>query len=318
MVSITFTQPDILIFLAGIPVLIFAHLASQKYAKTRALMFANFEAVKRVMGNKRDITNIPRLSGNWILLAFRLTAYTVLVLAIAGTTLWTEAQVTEQDFILAVDASGSMLAQDILPSRFQAAKDSGAYFITLLNGVGNIGVISFSGNPMLLAPLSPNHQESLEAISRMEISRVSGTDISSTIMLASNYLSVSERSRSIVLITDGRQTVATLMNPSLIYAREKNVVIHVIGIGTEEGGSFTEDGLITSIDTESLAMIADETGGSMTIVRDEDALRRALFEIADLKQGLKQTNLAYYFMLAAFIMLFLEWGLLNSVFRNLP
>lgn len=318
MVSLTFTQPDILIFLAGIPIIIFAHLASQKYAKTRALLFANFEAVKRVVGTRRDVTNIPKLSGNWFLLLFRLITYTILVFAVAGTTIWMQGQSTEQDFILAVDASGSMLAEDILPSRFQAAKDSGAVFIDTLEGTGNIGIIAFAGTPMILHPLSSNHQGARESLLNMQISRMSGTDIASTMMLATNMLVSSERPRSMVLITDGRQTVSTEMNPSILYARDNSVVVNIIGIGTEEGGAFVGDGLITSIDVEGMETITNQTSGKLYVVRDETGLRDALLEIADLKEGLVPIHVAYYLMLAAFIMLFLEWGLLNTMFRNLP
>jgi Ca-activated chloride channel homolog len=318
MEMITFTQPDMLIFLAGLPIIIFAHLASQKYAKTRALMFANFDAVKRVVGNRREITNIPRLSGNWFLLLFRIITYTVLVLAVAGTTMWMQGMATEQDFIIAIDASGSMLAQDIFPSRFEAAKSSGAFFIDTLEDTGSIGVIAFAGTPMILMPLTNDHTSAWQAVMDMEISRMSGTDIASTLMLSTNMLMSSERSKAIIMITDGRQTVATPLNPAIEYTMNNNVVVNVIGIGTADGGVFTEDGLITSIDIEALESIAGNTAGKLYIAQDEEGLERALREIADMKYGLVPFNAAYYLMLLAFIMLFMEWGLLNTVFRNLP
>lgn len=318
MVLVTFTQPDLLIFLAGIPIIIFAHLASQKYAKTRALMFANFEAIKRVVGKKREITNIPKLSGNWFLLIFRLITYSILVIAVAGTTIWIEGLASEQDFILAIDSSGSMLAQDILPSRFQAAKNSGAFFIDQLQNTGRVGIISFAGTPIILQPMTDNHIEAKNALSGMDISLLSGTDIASTIMISTNLLSTSSKAKSIVLVTDGRQTVATPINPAITYARDNGVIIHVIGLGTEQGAAFTEDGLITSLDIESLQTISNQTQGRLHIVSDESALESALIEIADLKQGIRPFDASYYLMIIAFILLFLEWGLLNTVFRNLP
>ncbi|MFT4309597.1 MAG: VWA domain-containing protein [Candidatus Woesearchaeota archaeon] len=318
MATITFQNPDILIFLVGIPIIIFAHLISQRYAKTRALLFANFEAVRRVVGKKKDIANIPRLSGNWSLLLFRIITYTILVLAVAGTTIWTQGYVTEQDYVLAVDASGSMLAQDILPSRFEAAKSSALYFIESLQGTGNIGVIAFAGTPLISHPMTDNHNDIMVSIDEMQISRMSGTDIASTLMLGTNMLMQSERPRSMIILTDGRQTVATPLNPAIEYARDNGIVVHMIGIGTEEGGAFTDEGLITSIDAASLEIISNQTGGTTYIVRDDSEMRDVFRVIADLQQGIRPFNLAYYLMLAAFIMLFLEWGLLNTVFRNLP
>jgi len=64
-VQLTFNQPANLWFLLAIPVLILAHYFFLRYAKRRALLSPNFQALKRVTG-QRIVTR------NYLLLTLRM------------------------------------------------------------------------------------------------------------------------------------------------------------------------------------------------------------------------------------------------------
>jgi len=62
--------------------------------------------------------------------------------------------------VLALDVSGSLRAQDIAPTRMEAAKD----FVERLPEGIKVGRVSFAGYAVLNAPLTRNHAEVLEPI----------------------------------------------------------------------------------------------------------------------------------------------------------
>src|SRR3989344_2294049 len=124
--EITFTNPEYLWFLFVIPILILVHFAGLRSTRRKALKFANFEAIERVTGGQV-------LSKNLFLLTIRLIIVILFVLALAGTIYWYAGQGSDFDFVLAIDASNSMLATDLPPNRIEVAKIRAQEFISLIS-----------------------------------------------------------------------------------------------------------------------------------------------------------------------------------------
>ena len=107
---LTFENPQYLWYLLSMPLLILSHFAFLRYSKRKAIRFANFQALKKVTGQKT-------MTKNHLVLLIRMMILFSLILAIAKTTLWREGYTNENDFVIAIDTSSSMTAQDIQPSR---------------------------------------------------------------------------------------------------------------------------------------------------------------------------------------------------------
>lgn len=312
MVDVTFDNVHFLWVLFTIPLMIALHFFLLKYTKRRAVVFANFEALKRVTGGMV-------LSKNITLLITRLVIILFLTLAASGLVIWTKAPSSDFDYVLAIDASGSMLAKDFTPDRITAAKRTAKDFIGNVVSDVNIGVVSFSGVPKVESELTKQKAKAEEALDDIEISATGGTDIGNALVTSTNMLvHVKERARSIILLTDGRHTVGGPLSEAVRYARQKEVTISAIGIATEAGGSFEQTQLLSTIDEEAMKGITSQTGGMFFKAGDEAEMKAAFDQIITSSEQNLPHPMRVWFLGLGLLFLFVEWGLINTRFRTLP
>ena len=311
--DVTFTDPIYLLLTVVVPLVILTHFFSLKYVKKRALRFANFEALRRVSGGEK-------IQINWTLLIFRLLIMAFLILSAAGATLWYQGRTSLATYVLAIDSSGSMLADDFKPSRFEAAKASALAFVESLDAQTKIGVVSFSGVGETEQGVTLNKGDVKNAISSLKIKSISGTAIGEAIKVSMNLLAEELSSKSIILLTDGRENILTedeLMRVVQI-AKENKLTIHVIGIGTESGGNIPGIEVTSTIDDSLLQKIAKETGGNYIKADNEAKLKNSYFEISSSAAAKIPMRLRLPLLIMAVALLFVEWGLINTKFKLLP
>src|SRR3990167_474627 len=94
MVEILFTRQAFLWFLALLPVLIVIHFYSLRHVERKALLFANYKAMRRITGGEP----VPK---NYLLLAMRLVILAAFILAAAGATIMTELPASAYDLVIA-------------------------------------------------------------------------------------------------------------------------------------------------------------------------------------------------------------------------
>ena len=94
-------------------------------------------------------------------------------------------------------------------------------------------------------------------------------------------------------------------------------MVNTIGVGTEEGGEFSEGLAVSKLDEETLGRISEETGGSFFLVSSEEQLKEAYLEILDLTKTKVYFDARIYLMIAAFILLLLEWTLDNTRYKTI-
>lgn len=171
--------------------------------------------------------------------------------------------------MLAIDVSLSMEADDIKPTRFEAAKDAAKVFIKQLPPGTKIGLASFAGFAAVNVTPTADHDEVLRAIDDLSLGR--GTAIGAGILeslsalpdRAEEKLPKKPAPAAIVLLTDGRNNRPPSPEDAAAEARDKQVPVYTVGLGTE-GGVINFEGnqtMMVGFDAETLRGIAQTTGG---------------------------------------------------------
>ncbi|MBI2663794.1 VWA domain-containing protein [Candidatus Woesearchaeota archaeon] len=310
--EIAFNNQLYLWFLLSVPIVIIIHYLTNKYAVTRALSFANFSSLERV-------AKPPIISKHVLFLIVRLLTLGAIIMALAGASFFYIGQSSEFDFVIAMDTSSSMLAKDFTPNRLEATKEGTIRFIRGLDSKAKVGIVSFGGTTYIESFLTDDRDKLIEAVEKIEIKSIGGTDIGSAIVTATNILLSTEKSRAVLLISDGESNIGLSLEQAIEYANENNVAVHTIGIGTEEGGLFEEANIILKLDEESLIKIAEETGATYSRATDNENLFAAHERLASATTARKLSfNLSLALIVAAFILLFADWALISTKYRVIP
>ena len=239
-----FANIEFLYLLILIPLLV-AVLAFVSMRRKRLLArFGNVELLKTLMP---DFSR----SRQRLKAALYLVALTLLILAAARPQLGSklrEVKAEGVEMMLVVDVSNSMLAEDFEPNRLERTK----YAINkLFEGLQQerVGLVAFAGEPKVQLPITSDYRMAQAFAKRLSPTLVAeqGTDVGKALELAMlSFSSQSERSRVIVLITDGENHEADAVATAR-KAAEMGIRIYTIGIGTPEGapieigGEFVKD-----------------------------------------------------------------------------
>lgn len=311
--NLVFTRIEYLWFLLALPILVLVHILSLKFIKRKALKFANFEAIEKVTGHSI-------LSRNITLLFFRLFIVLLFVFSAAGVVLFYVGQSSDFDFILAIDASSSMVANDYSPNRLEVAKDSAKVFMDSLNSKANVGLITFAGVPYLKQPLTSDYSLVSDAIDGVGIEHAGGTAIGVAIITGANMLTNldSGRSKVIILLTDGQNNVGVDVDQAIAYANERAVMVHTIGVATREGGSLTGLDFISKLDDKTLRHVSEKTGGMYFHAGSREDMESAFKAIATSTTDKLSWKLGFPLMIFALVLLFFEWVLQNTKYRTIP
>lgn len=239
------------------------------------------------------------------------------------------------DILLCIDVSGSMLAEDFLPNRMEAAKEVAARFV---EGrlTDRIGVVIFAGEPFTLCPLTTDHAVVLQQLYGIRSGSLQdGTAIGSGLATSVERLRSSDAvSRVVVLLTDGENN-GGIIPPSIAkeLAKLYGIKVYTIGIGTEGYAIMpqqTREGVVRSrekvnIDEALLQQIASETGGRYFRARDKRALQTIYSEINQLEKTTVQrisynryTQLFYIPALVALLLIFAELWLRYRYLKSFP
>ena len=227
---ITFAHPWILLFLSLIPLLTGWYI--WRYRKQKpALQFSNISLFKGVRKTFRQ-RMYPSL------FVLRMVAVAALVVALARPQSMLsrqEMKVEGIDIVLAMDVSGSMLAEDFKPNRLEAAKRVAADFI---EGRKNdrIGLVVFSGEAFTQVPLTIDHHILIQQLASLKSGMIKdGTALGDGLATAINRIKESEaKSKVIILLTDGinNQGAVDPMSAAEIAALY-NIRLYTIGVGTQ-------------------------------------------------------------------------------------
>lgn len=261
-----FAESAWLYALAVVPVAV-ALFALSARRRQRALdAFGDAELVRRLTAS------VSVGARRWKV-ALLLTAFVLLAVAMARPQFGTRVETVRsvgQDIVVAVDLSTSMLAEDVAPSRLERARLTILRLIGSLDG-DRIGLVAFAGNAFVQSPLTVDYSAAGMFLGAMhpDIMPVQGTDLGEALRVSLDALDEGAReARVIVLVTDGEH-LEDDFEAELERAVEGGIQVHVVGIGSPEGGPipvYDEQGRRTGF-------LRDEEGAVVTTRLDEQTLR---------------------------------------------
>jgi Ca-activated chloride channel family protein len=273
----------------------------------QAIKFANFEAIARIKG-------VDLYSKNLIILVLSILTALCLVMAMSGLTLEITTNSTVNSFVISIDSSISMEADDISPSRLEGAKSIAIDFVDNSKIGSRIGIISFSGNSIIEQDVTDDKTRIVNAIKNIDFSEIGGTDISEAITTSVNLLK-SENRKSVILFSDGQINTGDL-DYALEYAEDNDVVINTIAIGSKTGGQ-TGFG-ISKLDEDTLQAIAYNTNGKMLSIENNNDIEQFFNEIMELRIRDVSINLSKQLLIAAVILFFIQYILINTRYKTIP
>lgn len=245
------------------------------------------------------------------------------------------------DIVLAIDCSGSMLAEDFKiggrrQNRLEVVKTVVEEFVQKRES-DRIGMIAFAARAYTVCPLTLDYNWLIKNLERVKIGAIEdGTAIGSAISSSLNRLTSTEaKSKIIILLTDGINNAGKISPWTATEAAQAlGIKIYTIGTGTKGLVPFPVQGfwqktvyqnVKIEIDEEMLKKIADETKGKYFRATDTESLRKIYKEIDSLEKTLVQEvgfqeykELFPYFLIPGLLFLILEVVLSNTALRKLP
>ncbi len=269
--------------------------------------------------------------------AFLLIGVTVMVLALARPQAVVSLPRVEGTVILAFDVSGSMAADDLKPTRMEAAKAAAREFVARQPPSVLIGVVAFSESGFSVQVPTNDPAIVLNAINRLAPTR--GTSLARGILTSLDTIAASEAdpaegyyterasgpeptpvpagthtSAVIVLLSDGENTVSPDPMAAATAAAERGVRIDTVGLGTQGGATLEVEGfrVHTQLDESMLLQISQATDGTYHAAADQKDLE-AVYDNVDARLVMRPEMLEITSIFAGLALVALLIGGLTSL-----
>jgi Ca-activated chloride channel family protein len=170
---------------------------------------------------------------------FFLLAYVSVVIGAANPQIGTKVEEGKRmgsDLMILLDVSNSMLAGDLAPNRLENAKRAVSQLIDNLHN-DRIGIIIFAGEAYVQLPITTDYSAAKLFLNNIttDIVPTQGTAIGAAIdMGMKSFDLVNGSGKAMILMTDGENHEDDAVGAAR-RAGEKDVAIHVIGLGSPEG-----------------------------------------------------------------------------------
>jgi Ca-activated chloride channel family protein len=335
--TLTFAHPWLLLLLLVVPIVA---LFEGGRGAAPAVIYSSLQPVAGLGRVRRS------RMGGWLTSLF-LLALVVLILALARPRLghsYNQIKASGIDIMLAMDVSGSMMAEDYKigmdqVSRVDVVKQVMQKFIDARPN-DRIGMLAFASQPFLISPLTLDHDWLLQNLERVTVGQPKipdGTAIGSAIASAANRLieRKDSKSRIVVLLTDGANNMGKVSPLTAAEAaRAVGVKVYTIAAGVDGYAPFpvrdpfgrkVYTQIKADVDVDTLKKIADMTGAKFYRATDTQKLSQIFDEIdrlekstVETKQFTEFTELFPWFLGAGLAALALHALLAQTVGSRLP
>lgn len=194
----------------------------------------------RVSGGMQGLLPASALPSHWRRQALLTTAAGLAILALCRPQWGTEPVKQSSrgpDILIALDVSRSMLADDMIPNRLEAAKLSIMSLLTKLQGQ-RVGIIAFAGTAFMTCPLTTDYETAANVLRQTDATTIplGGTSLAGALREAQRAFGERPQPGSVlIVISDGENhdDADTTAAQALASA---GVVIHAVSVGTRSGG----------------------------------------------------------------------------------
>jgi len=287
----SFAWPSLLVFLIIIPLLLLAYFWMQRRRRDFASRFGSLGLLRSAGGSGPTASRLVPAT-------FFLSGIAVLIFSMARPQATVSLPRLEGTVILTFDVSGSMVADDLKPTRMEAAKTAASEFVKNQPSGVSIGVVAFSDGGITVQAPTNDHEKTLETISRLVPRR--GTSIANGILVSLNAIALDAGdppilktsganneslepvqapqgwypSAVVVLLSDGENNEEPDPMMAADLAADLGVRVYTVGIGSTEGSTITVDGFTihSQLDEGMLRAISDDSGGNYYNAANEDEL----------------------------------------------
>jgi Ca-activated chloride channel family protein len=288
-IPVTFIWPALLLLLLVVPLLIGLYIRMQLRRRQIAANLGSLGFMQGAEGGQLGWRrHIPQ--------AIFLVGLTIMVVALARPETVVSLPRREGTVILAFDVSGSMAAEDMQPTRMEAAKAAARDFVQRQPTSVQIGVVAFSDGGIAVQAPTNDQEAILASIERLAPQR--GTSIGHGILASLNEIAVNAGEdvgspgdptpmptptpvpkgtympAVIVLLTDGENTQSPDPLAAAQAAADRGVRIYTIGIGSTTGITLQVNGftVVTQLDEAMLQQISQLTDGAYFKAESEEDL----------------------------------------------
>ena len=285
--------PIALLALALLPLLVGLLWLQRRRESRYAIRFSN-------VGVLADVVQSARSPWRFVPPALLLAALAALAVGLARPSISVSAVRKQGTVVLALDRSGSMLAQDVTPDRITASRDAAQRFVKDIPDGFRVGVVTFSDTANAASAPSFDRTGSQRAIAGIQAG--GGTAIGDAIETSLGMLGVNSsatkkvntKGRAILLLSDGSNTAGIDISTAAEAARRAGVPVYTIALGTPSGVLDLQalgqgNGMIpVPPDPEALKAIARVTGGESFTALDEATLKKIYDHIGTRVSSTKQ------------------------------
>lgn len=319
----TFTWPIVLLALVALPLLVLLYAWSERRRVRSQAAFGNPELLPNVVDRAPGrLRHLP--------LVVLLVALGAMIVGVARPHATVSVPREEATVILAMDVSRSMKADDVEPTRLDAARDAAKVFLEQVPEKFRVGVVSFATRAAVGVP--PTDDRELVETALDTLAPGEGTAIGDAVALS---LELGQEQttedgetppRTILLISDGKRDGGRVEPAeAAAAARKQGIPVHTVLVGTADGtveetlpGGFTR---ITQVppDPQTLEALAAATGGQFFIALDDEGLRSVYEELGSrLGERDVQRELTDAVAGGAAVLLLLGGALSAFLFRRVP
>jgi Ca-activated chloride channel homolog len=265
---VSFASPGFLAALAVVPLALIAYSASRRRARRYAVRYPGVATLAPLLPHASSWRRLLPLT-------LFLASLALIALALARPHATVAVPKEQASIVLVTDVSRSMLAEDVDPSRLEAARSAAQRFLEEVPEEARVGAVAFSTDPHTIEPPTDDHGTIEDLVDAL--SADGGTAAGDALAVAVGLVDGPAEDRppaAILLLSDGETTTGRDPIPVARRAGRLGIPIHTVALGTRTATITTPDGTLIPVppDPEAMRRIAEVSGGRAFQVDDADEL----------------------------------------------